>query len=45
MDVFLELGVRPVVVAFDGRLLERSVHAFDLAIGPGMVGFGDREAD
>ncbi len=26
-----------VVKAFDGRLLERAVHAFDLAVRPGML--------
>lgn len=29
-----------VVVALDGRFLDRAVHAFDLAIGPGMLDLG-----
>ena len=28
------------VEAFDRRLLDRSVHALDLAVGPGMLGLG-----
>ena len=32
-----ELGVRAVVVALNGRLLERSVHPFNLAVGPRMI--------
>ena len=29
-----------VVIPFHGSLFERTVHPFHLAIGPGMVGFG-----
>ena len=29
-----------VMEALDGRVLDGSVHPFDLAIGPGMVGLG-----
>ena len=29
-----------VVIPFHGGLFERTVHPFHLAIGPGMVGFG-----
>jgi hypothetical protein len=32
------MGLR--VILFHGGLFERPVHAFDLAIGPRMVGFG-----
>ena len=41
MDVPLELGVRSIVVALDGRLFEGAVHPFDLAICPWMVGLGE----
>jgi hypothetical protein len=37
VDVRFELGVGAVVVTLNGRLLEGSVHPFDLTIGPGMV--------
>jgi len=29
-----------VVEAFDGRVLDYSVHSFNLAVGPGMLGLG-----
>jgi len=29
-----------MVIAFHGRLFQRSVHSLDLAVGPGMVDFG-----
>lgn len=34
------LFVANVVVPFDGRLLERPIHALDLAVGPRVVGLG-----
>lgn len=34
-----KLIVAVVVIAFDGRILDRPVHPFDLAIGPWMVRF------
>jgi hypothetical protein len=34
-----QLVVRLVVVAFDGGVLDGAVHSFDLAVGPGMLGF------
>lgn len=35
--VSFELIVSIVVIALDGRFLDRAVHSFDLAIGPGML--------
>jgi len=40
-----KLVVALVVEALDGRFLDRSVHAFDLAIGPGMLGLGETVID
>jgi hypothetical protein len=37
VDVRFELDVRAVMVALNGRLLERSVHPLNLTIGPRMV--------
>lgn len=37
VEVGGKLGMAVVMVAFDGRLLDRSVHPFDLAVGPGML--------
>ena len=34
--------VAVVVVAFDGGFFDGSVPAFDLFVGPGMVGLGER---
>ena len=34
-----------VMVAFDGGLLDRSVHSLDLAVGPWMPGFGEPVLD
>ena len=34
------MGVTVVVIGAHGGLLDRAVHALDLAVGPGMVGFG-----
>ena len=43
VDEVLQVGSQLVVglveVAFDGRVLDGSVHSFDLAIGPRMLGF------
>ena len=35
-----KLIVSVVLVALDGRFLDRAVHALDLAIGPGMFDLG-----
>ena len=40
LKVLPELVVAVVVVAFDGGILDGAVHAFDLAVGPGVVGLG-----
>src|SRR6266851_7919249 len=39
-EVAAQLVVGFVVVALDRRLLQGAVHAFDLAVGPRVVGFG-----
>lgn len=38
-EVGLELVMAFVVVSADGGLLEGSVNALDLPVGPGMIGF------
>jgi len=40
-----ELRVALVVIPFDGRFLEGSVHAFDLTVRPRMIGFGQAMFD
>lgn len=40
-----ELVVTVVVIAFDGRVLDRAVHSFDLPIGPGMIDPGEAMLD
>lgn len=40
-----ELGMAVVVIGFDGGILDGAVHAFDLAIGPGMIGFSQAMID
>ena len=44
-DVPRQLGDGRVVEGFDGRFLDGPHHAFGLAIGPGMVGFGQPMRD
>ena len=44
-EMAAQLVVGFVVVAFDRRFLEGSVHALDLAVGPGMVGLGQPMLD
>ena len=36
--VGLELLVSIIMIALDSRFLDRAVHAFDLSIGPWMIG-------
>jgi hypothetical protein len=43
--VAAQLHVGFVVVAPDRRLLEGPVHAFDLAVGPGVLGLGQAVVD
>ena len=40
-EVISQLFVVVVVKAFDGRLLDRAVHAFDLAVRPGVLDLGE----
>lgn len=40
-----ELVVGFVVAAFDGRALDRSVHPFDLPVGPGVARLGEPVVD
>ncbi len=40
-----ELIMAVVGVAFDGRVLDGSVHPFDLTVGPGMVDLGEAVLD
>ena len=45
LEVPPELIVAVVVEAFDGGVLDGSVHPFDLTIGPGMVNAGEAVLD
>ncbi len=45
VEVGFELLMAVVMVAFDSCLLDRSVHPFDLAIGPGMLDLGEPVLD
>ena len=40
-----ELVVAVIVIAPDGGFLQRPVHPLHLAVGPGMVGFGQSVLD
>ena len=44
-QMFLKLSMRFVIIAFDGGFFKSSVHAFNLSIGPGMIGFGEAMFD
>lgn len=44
-EVLPEVLVCLVVEAFDGSFFESSVHAFDLAVGPGVFGLGQAVVD
>ena len=44
-QVRFELVVGVVEVALDGGVLDSSVHALELPVGPGMVGFGQAVFD
>ena len=41
VEVGGQLGVAVVMVSFDGRLLDRPVHPFDLAVSPWMLDLGE----
>ncbi len=38
VEMFSQLLMIVVMIAFDGCFFESTVHALDLAIGPGMIG-------
>ena len=40
-----QLVVRLVEIAFDGGVLDGSVHAFDLAVGPRVLGLSEAMID
>src|SRR3546814_9100855 len=44
-EVRPQLVVAVVVVAANGGLFDRAVHAFDLAVGPGVVRLGEPVVD
>jgi len=44
-EMRFELRVAVIVVPFDGGLLDRPVHPFDLAVGPWMFDLGDAVLD
>jgi len=44
-EMLSEVLVGFVVEAFDGGFLECSIHAFDLAVGPGVFRFGQAVVD
>ena len=43
--MIFELAMSVIVIAPDGRLLERTVHPLDLAVGPRMVWLGEAMLD
>lgn len=45
VEMAAELVVAVVVVALDGRVLDRAVHPFDLTVGPRMVRLGQPMLD
>ena len=45
VEVGCQLGMAVVMVAFDGRFLDRSIHPFDLTVGPGMLDLGQPVLD
>src|SRR5438046_4450302 len=44
-EVTAQLIVSLVEEAFDGGFFEGSIHALDLAVGPGIFGFGEAVVD
>lgn len=40
-----QLRMAVIMVPFDGSLLDRAVHPFDLSVGPGMLDFGEPVLD
>ena len=45
VEVGGQLGMAVVMVAFDSRFLDRSIHPFDLTVGPGMLHLGQPMLD
>src|ERR671922_2646085 len=45
MQLLFQMVMGLVVVLLHGGFFARAVHAFHLAIGPGMVGFGEAVLD
>jgi hypothetical protein len=45
LQMLFQVVMGLVVIRFHGGVSRRVVHAFDLAIGPGMVGFGESMVD
>jgi len=45
VEVSGQLGMAVVMIAFDGCLFDRAVHPLDLAVGPGMLHFGQAVFD
>jgi len=45
VEMLCELVVRPIVIAFHRGVPQRSIHAFDLSVGPRMVGSGETMVD
>ena len=43
--MLFELAMSVIVIALDGRLLKRTIHSFDLAVGPWVVGFSEAMLD
>jgi hypothetical protein len=41
VEMGCQLGMAIIVIAFDGCLLARAIYAFDLAIGPGVLGLSE----
>ena len=39
-DVGFQAFAIGIVEGFDGRIFDGAVHAFGLAVGPGVIGFG-----
>ena len=45
IQVLFQMVMGVIVILFHGGVFERAVHAFDLAIRPGMIGFGQPMVD
>ena len=45
VEMCSQLRMAVIMIPFDGRLLDCSVHPFDLPVGPGMLDFGGAVLD